>query len=609
MTTTAPKQFSGLAAATPGAGGSTPNGAAGGGGGGSPKAGPRPWLWLVQLARVYFKGHLGRLDGNAARAGKFDARVIAGAFALNLLGLAMPLSVLQVYDRITTNGAIETLAVLSVGLVLVAVVEFSLRSTLSYMLALDANRVGAELHATALEKVLSERGERRSPADMQERFQALETLTEYYAGESRRNLIDLPFSLVFLGAIAAIGGVLVVVPLVIFGCFIAVSSVLLKRSHEVTEEREQLSRRRADFLSELFGGLLTLKGIGAEPLMLRRFERLAKGTAQQFQNATKVSSDLQLVSGFFSNLNVVAMVAIGALLAIDGQLTVGGLAACSLLSGRAVQPLIKAVSALAELQRAMIAADTASPLFAGEGRLRDVQDDVEMEAADVEARSLTIIRGERTLLDEASFVIPAGGVCVLRGALGSGRTSVLRVMGGLDAKDGGDLLIDNQRIEEFPRDIGQSAIVTASQQPFHGTIMENLTLFGAGADSRDALWAMRSLGADAQIGRLPAGYDTVVGAGVSESMSRALIRQIVMARAIAQKPRLLLLDEPQLYLDDEAERRMLETLLSLRGKSTVIVVSDQVSMLNVADTVLELVDGWAMSMTRNEALTKWARAS
>ncbi len=606
MSTTAPQKLAGLAVASTGAGGTKANGAAGGG---SPETGARSWLWLLQLARVYFRGHLGRLDQQHSRAGKLDKRVILAAFALNLLGLAMPLSVLQVYDRITTNSALETLAVLSLGLVLVAIVEFSLRAALSYLLTLDANRVGAELHATALERVLSERGERRSPADMQERFQALDTLTEYYAGESRRNLIDLPFSLVFLAAIAAIGGILVVVPIVIFGCFIAVSSVLLKRSHRVTEEREQLSRRRADFLSELFGGLLTLKGIGAEPLMLRRFERLAKGTAQQFQNATKVSSDLQLASGFFSNLNVVAMVAIGALLAINGDLTIGGLAACSLLSGRAVQPLIKAVSALAELQRAMISAETAEPLFAGDGVLREVQGELDDHPPSVEARNLTIIRGEQTLLDEASFSVPAGSICILKGALGSGRSSVLRVMGGLDATDGGDLLYDGTRIDDFPRDIGQSAIVTASQQPFHGTIMENLTLFGAGADSRDALWAMRALGADAQIGRLPAGYDTIVGSGVSEAMSRALIRQIVMARAIAQKPRLLLLDEPQLYLDDEAERRLVETLFSLRGRSTIIVVSDQPSMLNVADVAIELVDGWAVPLTRSEALTRWARAS
>lgn len=601
MPTTASQKFGGLAAGRGGAqrpGGDSRKG-----------SGSARWFWLGQLARVYFRGRLHDLDGRSARAGRLDSRVILAALALNLLGLAMPLAVLQVYDRITANSAIETLAVLGVGLVCVALIEFSLRSAINYLLALDANRLGAQLHGTALERVLSERGERRSAADMQERFQALDTLTEFYAGEPRRNLIDLPFSLVFLGAIAMIGGVIVAVPLAIFGVFILASSVLLRRSHRITDEREQLSRRRADFLAEIFGGLQTLKGIGAEPLMLRRFERLAKGTAERFRDATKVSSDIQLASGFFNNLNVVAMISFGAVLVIDGQLTVGGLAACSLLSGRAVQPLIKAASALAELQRAMIAADTAKPLFAGGAGLPDAPSALDSGPAAVEARGLTIIRGGRALLDEARFSIRAGEICVFRGALGSGRSTVLRVVGGLESKDEGALLIDGVPIESFPREIGQSAIVTATQMPFHGTVMENLTLFGAGAEKRDALWAMRSLGADALIGRLPAGYDTVVGAGVSEAMSRALIRQIVMARAIAQRPRLLLLDEPHVYLDDDSERRLVETLVALRGQSTIIVVSDQPSLLAVADSAVELLEGFAMPLSREEALSRWALAS
>lgn len=543
-------------------------------------------------------------DIEAIRAAglRFDPAIAGSAFALNLLGLALPLAVLQIYDKMAATQALETLSFLGLGLVTVAILEFGLRVAQSYCLSIDAQRLGYRITTEAVERQLakSELGERRTSAALtMEKFRALDTITNYASGDQRRNLIDLPFAVVFLGAIYLIGGGLVLVPMAVITVAVLISWALLRRSRELTDERDKVSRRRADFLSELFSGMQTVKGLGAEPLILRRFERLIAGSAKIFRDNFVAASDLQIAMGAFGAVGVIAVVGVGSYFVIHGDLTPGGLAACSMLTTRAIQPLVRSVSAIAERQKAMIAVQSARSLFEGERPPSDAFAASSTRRAGergapalVEAQSVSLEDHGRPVLDEASFRLPAGGVSLLEAASVDDGIAFFHLLSGLLAPSQGELLVDGEPARRLRRQPGKVVVTAPTTRLFRGTIMENLTLFGSMADSHDALWAMRLLGADAVVGKLPAGYDTMVSQGTGESLSQTHLRLIAVARAIAQRPGLLLLDRPHLYLDPVAEGRLYQALDHLRGTATIVIRSDRPGALAIADRRLAVRDGW-----------------
>lgn len=537
------------------------------------------------------------------RAGRpFDPAIAASALALNLLGLALPLAVLQIYDKMASAQAFETLSFLGAGLVVVALLECALRVVQSYSLAIDAQRLGYRVTTDAVERQLArgEAGAKRDSASItMEKFRALDTITNYASGDQRRDLIDLPFAAVYLAAIYVIGGWLVVVPCGVIVVSVLISRALLLRSRELTDKRDAGARRRADFLGEFFAGIMTVKGLGAEPLILRRFERLTAGSAKVYRDSFNAASNLQIATGSFGAVGTIFVVAVGAYFVIHGDLTAGGLAACSMLTSRAIQPLVRSVGAVAERHKALLAAESAKSLFEGErpppeafGHGVERRADVRTDPVELSAEGLCVTDNGRPVLDEASFHLPAGGVSLLEIQSSDSGRAFFRVLAGIEAPDAGEVLADGRNARQRRLSPGHAVVVTPRTRLFRGTIMENLTMFGAVADTQDALWAMRLLDASAMVGKLPAGYDTMVSLGAGESLSQTHLRLIVLARAIAQHPGMLLLDRPHLYLDAGAEERLYRALDHLRQNCTIVLRSDRPGALALADQRLQIRDGW-----------------
>ena len=149
---------------------------------------------------------------------------------------------------------------------------------------------------------------------------------------------------------------------------------------------------------------------------------------------------------------------------------------------------------------------------------------------------------------------------------------------------------------------GRIVVTAPTTRLFRGAIMENLTLFGAAADTEDALEAMRLLGLEGVVGRLPAGYNTMVAMGAGESLSQAHLRMIVIARALAQRPSLLLLDRPELYLDTAAEEKLYQALAGLREQTTIVIRSDRLGAAQIADDRLVIRGGWFKQASNDRAV-------
>lgn len=549
----------------------------------------------LEPLRRWLRGILGTNRIPGASSMPLDPTLLGAAILINILGLALPLSVLQIYDRIAPHGATETLTVLGFSLIAVAFIEFALRSGQGFLASLSAVRYGQTLQTMALERLLwapSSATARRPHAELLDQFNAVDRLTDYYGGQARLAVVDLPFAGVYLVTIAIIGGPLVFVPVVVFSLFLVGVVQIGGRVKAVTHRRDQEDRKVSDFVSEMLSGVATVKSFALEPLMLRRYERLLKTSATLQQESIDIAGDTQRISAVFGAISLLSTLAVGTLLVIHSGLTIGGLAACSLLSSRAIQPILRAAKTWGDLQRAALATNEVSRLFTLPAAPKQFEGERRERPSAIECRSLSLTVDGRALLDAVDLIIEPGRLSAVVGPDGSGKSSFLRLVAGLIEPERGEVLIDGAPAAELRRTMeSQICHVGVSATPFAGTILQNLTLFGRGASPSDARWAAELLGLDHSIHKLQSGYETIVGGGVSDTLPAGLLRTISLARAIAQRPRLLLLDEPHVFLDSDGEARLLEALEALRSEATILFATTRAEHVRRADQVLALIDG------------------
>ena len=306
-----------------------------------------------------------KVDDPAAAPG-LPATIYISSFFINLLGLALPMVILQVYDRILPNVATATLSLLIFGLIGVLILDTAMKVARAYLVGWTTAYHEYGVFTEAVRRLLdtpSRIVESTSPSVHIDRFNALDIMREFYGGQSRLLLLDLPFVLVFLGLIAFVGGYLVLVPIVLF---LTLGSITITRGlalRKILQSRAQNDDRRYDFIIESLTGIHTLKAMAMEPQFQRRFERLQKIGATASHDTIYLSNIAQIVGNLFSSLTMICTVTVGAYMVINGALTMGSLAACTLLSGRTIQPLLKGLGLWTQIQSISVARERVSKLF------------------------------------------------------------------------------------------------------------------------------------------------------------------------------------------------------------------------------------------------------
>ncbi len=373
--------------------------------------------------------------------------------------------------------------------------------------------------------------------------------------------------------------------------------LLSGRFRRVLEERKTQDTKIYDFIAELLVGIHTIKGAAMESQMLRRFERLQRGGSLTDFHSIEVSARSQTLMGLFGNTTIVAMVTTGGWLAATSDLSVGTLAACTMLAGRTIQPVVRVAGIWNELQRTAIAHQDIEELFstADGPKARRLERGSPVAASvnpiSVEARNVDIERAGRPLINAINFHLKSGEFLGVEGPDGEGKSTLMRVLAGDIPPVRGELLANDKPIGEALRETNRIAFASSGQGLFTGTILENLTLFGEGASIESAIWAVEVLGLRKSIDALPLGFDTIVGNTASTALASGFIQRIILARALAQRPSLLVLDEPQAFLDNDADRAVLAGLESLKGTVTVVMATNRPSYLRLVDSRFKIENG------------------
>lgn len=536
------------------------------------------------------------------------ASVKISSLFINILGLVMPLVILQVYDRIVPNEAVGTFFYLMLGTTAAIVLDAVMKTVRANVIGWSATHFDYAANHEALSRVLaapSRTIERDMPSLHIDRMNALTSLSTAYGGQARLLVIDLPFIVLYLGLMAVIGGQLVLVSLGLF-CLFALIGIKRSEILQASEtEKHKLDHRRSDFIIECLSGIETIKTMASEPQMQRRYERLQRTHAANSLHSIDLDGTSQNLNGLMSSLSMVLIAAVGGAMVIGQSLSLGALAACLLLGGRTVEVFVRALRVWGELQNLTVVRERVEDMFELPAPREPHQLTKTSLSGGLTLEGMTFRHdgAETDLFKSIDLAIAPGAIVGVRGPDHSGRTTFLRILRGEVRPTEGHALLDDVPASDIFQSHLRHEVCFVPRNPtiFNGTILDNITMFRGGDSLERAREATQRLGLEEDINRLPDGYDTQMAQGVREALPASFIQRVAIARALATRPKVLLFNESNSMLDPAGDTKLRQALQRLKGKMTMILISNRPSFLAIADEIYTLEDSGLVLQSTSKA--------
>jgi ATP-binding cassette, subfamily C, bacterial LapB len=536
--------------------------------------------------------------GTLARAWPIYGEVMLAAVLINLFALASPLFIMNVYDRVVPNNAIETLWVLAVGVVTVFAFDFLLRNLRGYFVDSAGRIADVKLASRIFEQVLGIRMAARPPSAgaFASNLRELESLRDFFTSATLVALVDLPFVLLFLGVVWLIGGPIAVVPAVAVPLVLAVGLLLQLPLNQVMRRTFKDTAQKHGVLVETINGLETIKSVGAEGRTQRSWEQLVGVTAGSAMRARFLAALGVNFSALAQNLVTVGVVIWGVYRIGDGDMTVGALVACTIITGRAMAPLGQVAGILTRYHQARAAFDALDQVMAlpneRPAHARFLHRPEVQGAIAFQNVSFTYPDQKQPALDRVSFSVRPGERVGLIGRIGSGKSTIGKLVLGLYQPDQGAVLVDGTDLRQIdPADVRRHiGCVLQDVFLFRGTIRENIALGASFVDDQAVLRAARLAGVDDFVARHPQGFDLDVGER-GERLSGGQRQAVAVARALLQDPPILVLDEPTSAMDNDAENRLKQRLTEILEGKTLLLVTHRASLLSLVERLIVLDGG------------------
>lgn len=524
--------------------------------------------------------------------------VLAAALLINVMALTMPLFTMNVYDRVVPNRAFETLWVLALGVALVVVFDLVLRTLRGYFIDLASARIDMNLSSRIMERVLGVRMEARPAAvgSFAANLRSFESVRDFITSATVTTFIDLPFALLFVLVIAIIAWPIIFPVLAAMIFVIIYAYVLQHKMHELSETTYRAGALRNATLVESLTALETIKTQGAEGIMQNKWEKSVAFVA-------RVNNQMRFLSAAATNgametqqlVNVLVVIT-GVYLIGEGMLSMGGLIACTMLSSRAVAPLGQVVGLLMQYHNAKVALTSLEQVMANPvERPADANFVHRPELrGNIEFRDVAFSypNTQVAALKGVNFSIPAGEKVVVIGRIGSGKTTLQKLLMGLYQTTGGAVSIDGVDVRQLdPADLRRNiGYVPQDVTLFYGTLRENIAIGAPYADDASILAAAEAGGLTEFVNRHPDGFEMMIGER-GESLSGGQRQGVAIARAFLMDPPILLLDEPTSAMDFSSEQQFKQRLKTVAAHKTVIIVTHRNSLLDLATRIIVIDDG------------------
>lgn len=519
--------------------------------------------------------------------------VVLASILINVFAVASPLFVMNVYDRVVPNQALETLWVLAIGVTIIFGFDFVLRGLRGRFIDVAGSKADIILSARLFERVLGLRLDARpaSAGAFANNLREFDGIREFFASLTLTAFVDVPFALLFLLVVWFVAGPLVLVPLAVIPILLAYGLFMQPRLRRASEQGMRAGAQKNATLVEALVEAETVKALGVEGKLQGQLERSVAESARWGAEARQWALSAANLATFLQQMVSVGVVVFGVYLISDGALSMGGLIAAVMLSGRAVVPLAQIAGLLTRFFQASTALETLNevmkmPVERPEGKVfvtRPVlQGEIEFDHV-----SFKYPGQEMAALQDASFKIRPGERVAIIGRVGSGKTTVNRLVAGLYEAQQGAVRIDGVDIRQLdPGDLRHNiAYVSQDNQLLFGSIRDNLSMGIAHVDDERIVRAAERSGVATFVNRHPLGFDMPVGEHGS-MLSGGQRQAVALARALVQDAPVLLLDEPTGSMDNSSEEHIKRELAGVVQDKTLILITHRASLLELVERVI-----------------------
>jgi ATP-binding cassette subfamily C protein LapB len=543
-------------------------------------------------------------------------QVAVAAAIINVLALASPLFVMNVYDRVLPNKAQSTLWVLAVGVGLAVLFDFILRTLRGWIVDTAGRRADVLLASRIFEHVLSIKlGNRPSTTgSFANQLKDFDTVREFFTSNTIATITDLLFFGIFLLVIYLIGGPLVWVPAGAAAFVFLIALVVQWPLGRAAAKTQAESAYRHSVLVEAISSLETVKTIRAESWLQRIWERLVGQTARTMETTRGYMNLMLNLTMVVSQLVSIGIILIGAHLYEKGEITTGAIIACTILAGRCIAPFAQFAVLIARSQQSFQALKSINQLMAlpserAHGRKFVNHPDIR---GAIEFRNVTFTYpgAPHPALREVNLKIEPGERVGLIGKIGSGKTTFGRLLSLIYEAQAGTILLDGIDIRQFhPHDVRRTiGVLTQDADLFYGSVRDNILMAAPDAADEDLHRAVKLAGVADFTARHPAGIDMPVGER-GNLLSGGQRQAVALARILLADPKVIFLDEPSGSMDLQSERQLISQLrTALKPNQTIIVSTHRHSMLELIDRIIVLANGGVGADGPKEAVLEAMKA-
>lgn len=553
--------------------------------------------------------------GSLAQGKGLYGQVILAAALTNFLGLSTSLFIMVVYDRVVPNEAIESLIALTIGVLIALGFDFIIKTLRAQFVDRAGKRADARMSRLIFDKILSMKldNRRQKSGALATIVREFDTLREFFTSATLIAIVDLPFIFFFIWVISLISGPLALVPLIAVPLVIAAGLGIQPFLARITKGSMQSNMSKQAVLVETLNGLETVQATGSGRLMRRRFEEASDAQSELGLKSRMLSNFAINSAASVQQLAQIATIFYGVFLIQDGTITMGAMIAAVILGGRTLAPLSQLASALSRANGASEAYRSLSAVMnPAEGEREDVRSRLSRPylAGSVELKgvSYTFSGANSPILKDLSLKIPAGQKVAIVGRMGSGKSTMSRIISGLIEPNEGAVLIDGVDLRQLDKSDVRRNIGVMLQETwlFSGSVKENLQMGFFEYDDAHILNIAKISGVDDFVANHPQGYDMELRER-GEGLSGGQRQSINLARALLHNPNLLLLDEPTSSMDTATEKAVIGRLKDWAGDRTLIMVTHRNTLLELADRVLVMDQGTIVADTTPDKLRAQAK--
>ena len=537
--------------------------------------------------------------------------VLIASFIVQLFGLANPLLIQVIIDKVISQRSLDTLQILGIALVVVTILGGILGGLRTFLFAETTNRIDTRLGAEVIDHLLRlplGYFDKRPVGELGSRIAELEKIRDFLTGQALTTILDAIFSVIYIVVMVLYSLTLTIVALGVVPIQILLTllgSPLLRR--QIREIAKQNAKTQSH-LVEVLTGVQTVKAQNVEIVSRWKWQDLYSGYISRTFEKTITTTALSQVSTVLQQLSQLLVLWIGASLVLQGKMSLGQLIAFRIISGYVTQPLLRLSSIWQSIQELKVSFE----------RLADIIDTQE-ESSEADKANIPLpeIDGEvkfdnitfrfpnatQDVLKNINITIPKGKFVGIAGQSGSGKSTLMKLLPRLYEINNGKILIDNYDIQKIELYSLRKQIGIVPQEPllFSGSVSENIAITNPNSSSNEIVEAAKAANAHDFIMELPEGYSTNVGergAGLSGGQKQ----RIAIARTILNKPKLLIMDEATSALDYNSERKVCNNLKEACKNKTVFFITHRLSTIKNADTIIMMDQGKIHEVGSHEEL-------